>query len=345
MKKILYILDTPEPNGCSLVRNIIPAEGLQTLGWEPHFLPIDPKKSFDFDIVCFSRMYQLSGIKPVFKMIREKCNAKIVYDTDDLIDHIASDNPFQAEYGKKDLIGAYHYFLDTADLVTVTTDYLKQEIAKRRKGPISVIPNAIRQFNIREGGEKKVRILYTGSDTHFPDLNLLLDVILDLQKKYDFEFITQGIGIKDIFENNYGHLPNVMRSYNECKEKLAKVKNYIYYPNVKAFEYHDNLTKMNITIGVCPLHDDKFTRCKSAIKYYDYVASGAVVLAQNCIVYQDCNYTAKRFADWRIKLERLITDKPFREEILEWQTNYVTSKRSIDLVKYIWDEEFRKILK
>lgn len=343
MKKILYIDNMPEPNGCTLYRNIIPAEGLETLGWQINFLPIRPDR-FDFDIVNFSRMYQLTGIKKIIEMLKEKSDVKITFDTDDLIDHIAPDNPFQSEYNKKELIGGYHYLIDNADLVTVTTEYLKNEVAKRRNKPIVVVPNSVREFTMRDGKEKKVRICYTGSSSHYLDFNFFLDIILELQKKYDFEFISQGMGIDEQFEKAYKYFPAVMKPYFECKEKLLKVKNYKRQENVHCFEYQETLRKMDVTIGVCPLHDDKFTKCKSAIKYYDWASVGTVTLAQDCVVYQDCNYTAKKYSEWKNKLERLIIDAPFRNEVLVGQMNYVYNKRCIDQVKYKWDEVFSELL-
>jgi len=342
--KILYINNRPEPDGCAMYRNIIPAEGLQSLGWDPHFLPIPENDPFDYDIVVFSRIYQLSGIKPIVEMLRKKSKAKIVYDTDDLIDHIAPDNPFQSEINKKELVGSYLYFLDNADLVTVTTDYLKQEIAKRRSGAIAVVPNAVREIKIRDRREPRVRVLYSGSDTHFPDLNIFLDVFLDLQKKYDIELVTQSIGKNKYFEQNYAHLPMVMKPYNECMEKIKKVKHYQFVKNVHCFEYVDMLRSIDATIGVCPLHDDKFTRCKSAIKYYDWAAIGTVTLAQKCVAYEDCNFTARSYSDWKNKLECLITDIPLRNSILKSQIKYVIENRYIDVVRYQWDQVYRDLL-
>lgn len=344
-KKILWINDNPKPNGCTFYRNMIPAEGLQSLGWEPHFLPIDESKPFDFDIVVFSRMYQYSGIKPVVEMIRAKSKAKIVYDTDDLIDHISPDNPFAAELNKKDLLDSYHYFIREADLVTVTTDYLKKEVAKKSTQKIVVIPNSIREFKLRKGGEKIPRICYTGSTTHFPDYDFALDVILDLQKKYEFEFVTLGLGQDDIFEKNYKDEPLIMKPYLSCMAKIKKIKRYKLHKPVDIFEYQNKLRDMNITIGLCPLHDDKFTRCKSAVKYYDFASVGTVTLATKGVVYEDCNYTAKyRFADWRNKLEMLLSDEHIRTSILRSQMKYVAGQRSIDKVRYEWDMAFSNVL-
>lgn len=347
MPKILYINDNPKPNGCTMYRNIIPAEGLESIGWKPHFLPI-PEDQFDFDIVVFSRMYQYEGIKPIVDMIRKKTKAKIVYDTDDLIDHISPDNPFRAELHKEELLKSYWFFLKEADLVTVTTEYLKEEVIKKRgaEKPTVVLPNSVREFNFRDGKEKKVRICYTGSTTHFPDYDFVLDVILDLQKKYDFEFVTLGLGQDDFFEDRYKHNATIMRPYLSCMEKIKQLKNYTLYEPVGIFDYQDTLRDMNITIGICPLHDDNFTRCKSAVKYYDFASVGTATLAQKSVVYEDCNFTAKyRFSDWKTKLEMLISDEKTRETLLKQQIEYVAKNRHIDIVKYQWDKEYRKLLK
>jgi hypothetical protein len=341
MKSILFIDNTPEPNGCTLYRNLIPADGLKSLGWEVHFLPV---ANFDFDVVVFSRMYNVETIKPIVERIRKETRAKIVYEADDLIDHIAPDNPFSATF-TKEFTNSFQYFLREADMVTTTTGYLRDEMAKKTTKRIEVVPNSVREFKIREGAEKMPRICYTGSDTHFPDLDFVLDVILELQKTYDFEFVTQSIGPNEHFERTYWEYPEIMKPYISCVKKLAQIKNYKFVGNCHPFAYQDTLREMDVTIGLCPLHDDKFTRSKSAVKFYDWASVGTVTLASRCGVYEDCNFTAKnRFADWKVKLEALLTDEKLRASVLASQMQYVLEHRYIDVVRHLWDRAMTSVI-
>lgn len=342
MIKILVnnILRTDKIDGCVLYRNLIPFEALSGMGYEIVGLPI-PTDKFDYQIGWFNRMYG-PGIDEVVATYR-KGGAKILFECDDLIDHVSNDNPFKAaDY--KPAVKGYKFMLQNADVITTTTEYLKQEMQKQRGKPIVVIPNSIREMMPRPEQNERIRIGYAGGFSHYKDLDFILDIILDLQKKYDFDFVTLGLGPDPEMDKFKDH-PYVYEHVKKSNEKLGQVKNYTFVPHVKPWLYQKTLSDLDLTIGVCPLQDNTFSRCKSAIKYYEYASVGTATLAQDIVTYQDCNYTAKRFSEWRSKLERLITDISFREELLEGQMKYVNEKRHIDIVKYQWDKVLKELLK
>jgi hypothetical protein len=91
------------------------------------------------------------------------------------------------------------------------------------------------------------------------------------------------------------------------------------------------LSRSSFDIGLCPLQDTEFNKAKSAIKFYEYAAVGAVTLASDVGPYVDeVNYRAKNTKkDWIKKLEKLIVDKEFREKLRQQQYDYVYKNRNI----------------
>lgn len=329
---------TPDTlDGCMVYRNVIPFDALSAMGYEIAYLPI---KKFDYHIGWFNRGYG-KGIEKVVDLYREG-GAKIIYECDDLLDAVTSDNPFRmGDY--EPIAKSFRYLIRNADLITTTTHPLRDEIRKRTDKPVVVLPNSIRETIPRKRKGKRLRIGYGGGLSHYKDLDFLLDVILDLQKDFEFDFVTIGVGknpdLKSYKENDsvYKHIESVFA-------KLDSVKNYQHVPPVPAWMYQLRLSEADLDIGVCPLQDNRFTRCKSAIKYYEYASVGTVTLAQDNIAYEDCNYTAGRFSEWKSKLKRLITDEPFREQLLEEQKEYVYKHRHIDNTRHLWDCAIKSVL-
>jgi glycosyltransferase involved in cell wall biosynthesis len=79
-------------------------------------------------------------------------------------------------------------------------------------------------------------------------------------------------------------------------------------------------TLMSMDIGIIPLRDFPFNRCKSDIKGMEYAASGIPFIAQNLDAYVKLNEqlgvgrVAKKPADWIKHLKQLIADPELRKE-------------------------------
>jgi glycosyltransferase involved in cell wall biosynthesis len=104
--------------------------------------------------------------------------------------------------------------------------------------------------------------------------------------------------------------------------------------------YPSILRKCNIDIGIAPLLDSEFNYSKSCVKFYEYASTGTVTLASNVKPYKDeVKYTANnKFDDWKNKLERLIVDKKFRDELCEEQYQWVQENRNIRKIVVLWEE-------
>jgi len=83
-----------------------------------------------------------------------------------------------------------------------------------------------------------------------------------------------------------------------------------------------------------------FNEAKSCVKFYEYAATGTVTVASDVVPYnQEVGYCAKNTQkDWYDKLERLIIDKDFREELLEKQQKFVFKNRDIKKNIKLWEK-------
>ena len=336
--KILFSNNTEEITGCTLYRNIIPARGLADLGHTVKFMPIN---EFDFDIVVFNRNYE-GNIVEYAQKIKDH-GTKIVYEIDDMLWKLEDSNPAKGKINVKTCLD----LMRMADLVTTTTEYLKKEIQKKTKVPVVVIPNSVLSLEVPKVRNDKVRVGYAGFATHYKDLDFILDVILDLQKTRDFEFVTMGIGKEDHIDGNKISNPLIKKDFLSCQEKISRVKSYSFVEPAKPLEFISKLNDANFDIGLCPLGDSDFNRCKSAVKFYEYAILGVATLASKVEAYEECDCTAKpeRFSDWRSKLANLVDNSLEMKSVAHKQEQYVRENRVIDVIKYDWEKAFRNLLK
>ena len=339
-------MNNPEVNASAWYRNLIPKKYLEKLGHKfdilgPGFDPID---EFNYDIIIFNRFYTRNF--PELVSIARILGAKIVFELDDLVTMLPKN---KAVYEEMMRISDTARFLSTvSDLITTTTPELAAEVDKISDRPIEVIPNALDMdfWKLRDGGNKKLRIGYTGSLHHFEDASLILDAIYELQKKHKFTFVIQGINTKTTFEDQEAILnKETKETIRIFKRKLKRIKDREEHDMVKLEDYPEKIRSLNLDIGLCPLADNRFNRSKSSLKMYEYVAVGTLPICSYMKPYKgEALYTA---ADnqWYDKLENLILDENLRKDILDKQREWFLENRVADLVSLKWEKIYLDLTK
>jgi glycosyltransferase involved in cell wall biosynthesis len=197
--------------------------------------------------------------------------------------------------------------------------------------------------------EDRLVIGYMGAASHWKDLAIVLPALRELNKKYDFIFAIHGIV--------GGDFDSEIQTYNRIRSQNTEPEKNEYYD--EALKFYDGLkglsmghkgfalpelnplklSQSDFDIGIAPLEDTEFNRGKSCIKYYEYAAIGTPTLASNVEPYKsECTYLADNTTkDWYNKLEKLIVDKKFREELAKKQYNWVKENRSIEKVAIDWE--------
>lgn len=156
-------------------------------------------------------------------------------------------------------------FMKIADIITVSTEYLKKEVLKIiPNADVRVLSNEIPLDNQPVKTGKRIGVC--GSISHYNDWLTLKDTYkLALKKGYQFVFA--GYNSKD------KHWQAIRKIFNKAT----------YIDSVKP---EDSLGLYdNIDILLCPLEDTKFNRAKSSLKLKEAAVTGTRVLGSK--LYRD----------------------------------------------------------
>ncbi len=339
---------TETHSGCYKWRGAIPAKYLRRRG---HTVQIFSDKSARSnvgpDAIIFAKTH-FAEAKPLVEWCK-KNSVRVVFDTDDALDLVQPENLNYA--GLQQTLPAYEFLLKEADVVTTTTDTLAAHL--RNWNPnVAVIPNSVDadEWTPKPRGDG-VRIGWTGSPTHFADLPIALDVVRDLQKKYPFTVVLQGICLEPSLEALHDSLLRrrgkqffqtpVGKSFKKFLEKLSGIR-YEFHPSVPIEDHARKVCDLALDIGIAPLLDDRFNRNKSCIKYYEYAMSGAVTVASRVLPYStEVPITAKNKREaWTQQLEFALTTN--RDSLWREQRDWVLTNRNIETTAPLWEQACAK---
>lgn len=230
----------------------------------------------------------------------QKNDIKLIYDIDDQLLDFADSHPEARVYTDRQAV--VKELLSAADLVWVSTNQLAGALSSMCK-KIEVFENylSLNLLKIEEetrqlpsDGRKKFNILYMGSATHAADLDLVIDALNKLHtdgEEFDLYLIGISANIPKYSWIKVIHPPTQAGNNN--------------YP-----EFMRWLRSINMfDLGIAPLEENKFNRCKSAIKYWDYSSLGIPTLASdvdayNTVIIDEVNgfLANNNTEDWRKKL-------------------------------------------
>lgn len=259
----------------------------------------------------------------------QKHGKKVVIDIDDNYLDVPQSNLLYERFkeGKKE-----RAFLSTilsfADVITTSTLPLKQRIhshIKKTQGldkKVVIIPNYndIKDwdFTPAEKHTDKIVIGYTGSNSHYDDLRLIMPSMSKLMNKYEnvhFELI--GSVPKDKVKEYFGGVGFTDSSLNRIGIQ----------PATSIFkDYPKYLASMKWDIGLAPLVDSEFTRSKSHIKWLEYSMYNIPTIASRVYPYFMDIQGKKTIEDgvtgllvkpndWFESLEKMVLNKELRERL------------------------------
>lgn len=352
-------------NNCYGVRNALPKKYLERLGHEvkvsnsfevylhkQYGRVLDPGLIDWAEVVVFCRHYDVDEKTIENMMDYAKQEGKlVVYETDDLLNKLDPANPMYETLLTHQ--NQFKMMVSKADVCTTTGAEIKKELQKYNKNVV-ILPNCIdtEVWKQRKGGNQKLRIGWAGGSSHMADMQLIIDVVKQLKKEYDFEFVIFGLAnmpwrdhIDHIVKSHQKNLmehPNAKRAgwYDETLklDEMIGDLQFEHHPFVPHTLYNHTLSSLNLDIGLCPLVDTVFNRCKSAIKFYEYAMVGTACLASKIPPYEgEVGYYAKnKYSDWYTKLKRLIEDRQFLEQLQKEQYDWVLANRNIAKLAPQW---------
>lgn len=299
LKVTVYSLDLPH-YACAELRILAPFRRLRghlEFRWAVHDSNgrsrIDTTPINWADIIVVQRYFPLKETRPILDRILSS-GKPVYYEIDDFLLDVPRSHPLFHNFQRT--APFIREFLPEVNLVTVTTEALRERIASYNPNTVT-IPNFIDESAIAQPfsavSSDQTIIAYMGSPTHGQDLELVEDVLFKIRDKFG---------------------PAVAFNFWGCAgTRLAQLGRVIPFDDSYA-SFLKTLGKVHFDIGLAPLADNAFNRCKSNIKWLEYSAYGRAGVYSDLEPYRDSVEHGKTgmFAgndprEWFDALEFLIT--------------------------------------
>lgn len=277
-----------------------------------------------YDMIFIHREVAHIG-PPIFEwIIKFIYRKKIIYDFDDAIWHL--------NYSEKNKIVRFFkstwkvkYICKWADVVITGNNYLKV-YAKKYNDNVIVIPTTIdTEYHKKTKVENnKLTIGWTGTLTTMRQLQMVINILDELGKKYEFNFV--------VISNDK---PNL-----ELKSLIFKFWN-------KENEIKELST---FDIGIMPLPDDEWAKGKCGLKGLQYMALEIPTIMSpvgvNTEIIQDGvnGFLASTEQEWIEKISQLIEDAELRNRLGKAGRQTVVEKYSVEANKQKYLDVFNAVL-
>lgn len=304
------------------------------------------------DILVFHRPMDRKVLELAKEM--QKIGKKIVMDNDDTYIKDSGVPTVMLGRLRKDLEEKVQIFDDNlkdfasiADMVTVSTEFLKKEYDPYCKNVV-VLPNCVDKrdwFKPKKNEGDKVRIGIVGSVASNQDYQPIIPLLESLKDREDVQIVLFALPEKN--DNNQ----LVSKMYKPEFDFWNKYKPD-WRPFVQTKDYPFVLNNLKLDMMLIPRHDSYFNRCKSNLKFLEASMCQIPVVAQGfedgMSPYQgeeDSKYmlVATTDEEWKESVEKLIADKSLRDNMGEKAYNYVVENYDITNNKDLWVEAYKKL--
>jgi glycosyltransferase involved in cell wall biosynthesis len=262
----------------------------------------------------------------------------VVLDLDDHLLALPQYHPDRISGYYADGLAAFLHALINVDAITVTTRILREALLPYNPH-IYVLPNYLDNelWHFRESklttNQFPVRILFVGTPTHKPDLELIAEPLAQISQKYraDVSFCFYGAEPPEILSNH----PNVT---------YIPLQTYDFQKFISYF------LQLEADIAIAPLENNLFNCCKSSIKYFEYTALGLPgvfsALPPYAEVVQDGEngFLAATPEEWERKLGLLIESPELRLQFVQEAQQRVQQNWLIQDHANEWQEVYDQII-
>lgn len=253
----------------------------------------------------------------------------VVLDLDDHLLALPSTHPDRLSGVFTGSLVALFCAIMEVDAITVTSPILK-EVLEPFNPNIFVLPNYLDSniWHFRQpeptNNQDPIRILFMGTPTHKPDLEMISDALVRVAEKYGdhVEFIFCGA---------------------EPPDKLAGIKSTNHVP-MRIYDYRsfvNEIQKIEADIAIAPLGNNLFDRCKSPLKYFEYTALGLPGIYSKVEPYsaviedKKVGFLAESTEEWIEKISLLVEDRSLRQDMViraqeDLRNNWMIDNHFID---------------
>ncbi len=333
--------DRGNPHGCSHIRLLRPL-AYPTLKNRLKMLASRDLAAERADVVVVERWWlPACDEAQAHRLVRDvrARGSTLIYTLDDNLLDIDLDEEGSAVTEVRKRIT--RYFIREADGVIVSTPALAQRLS-HLNSRIRVVPNALdEQLFLTDGfdpllspprpAEAPVVLGYMGTLTHAADLALMIGPLRKLMARYGARVQLEIIGVSQNV--------NRMQALFGNRVRMLDPGDAVHYEQFA----HWFSRNAHWDIGLAPLTDRAFNRCKSDIKFLDYGILGipgifsrvgpyadSVVHEQNGLLVDNAPQ------DWYAALSRLVDDPSLRQRLGRGAAEYVRSQRVLNVRATDW---------
>ena len=239
-------------------------------------------------------------------------------------------------------------FAEFADLITVSTEFLKKEYAEYGD-KVVVLPNCIDPSDWmpqKKNESGRVRIGLVVSVANQADYTHLIPTLREINKRNDVQLVLFALPADD-------ERLKIQRSIYKEEIDFWNSLNVEWQPWVNMEYYIRRLQALKLDIMLIPRHDNYFNRCKSNLKFLEAAMMEVPVIAQGfedgeSPYQQDIEHGENGFIcvndeEWLPAIELLVDNKDLREQVGKASKQYVLEHYDIALKKHLWKEAYKNI--
>ncbi len=303
----------------------------------------DRKSCRGMDVVIADRMWKpgvtTSDAEQLVEEVRQ-AGARLVFAIDDnLIDHPGVGTEQKA---------VVELLARESDGVIVSTGPLRDRFLSLNE-TVELVPNAVDERLFRralrrrppKGRDPSVHVIgYMGTFTHDGDLRMIAPALRAAWKKHRSRIELHVVGAIGS-ATTYEALGDIPVRVVPLRPKDMEYPRFVRWM----------VANMHFDIGIAPLEDSAFTRCKSDMKYLDYGALGIpgifsrVPAYEHTVQHLRTGYLAENNAQaWEEGLNRLLDDSQLRQSMGRQVQSEVFATRTLEHCAWRWDSAIQTIV-
>jgi len=281
------------------------------------------------DIIILQSIVDKEAIAMIYAYQQER-GKKLVLDLDDWVVQ-KDDSPHKLEHDITDATNVIKATAGVADMITTTQDYLAEKL-RTLNSNVVVLPNYIHleTYDLPKfkNESDEIRIGWGGGITHIPDIEMIKEPLTRICKEFP--------KVKLVLIGDTRHANLFPRLNIEATT------------GVPVDVWPSKLHSLRLDIGIAPLVDNEFNRCKSNIKWQEYSVAKVPGVFSN-IVYQVHGFQprygliAYTPEDWYNSLKTLVQNPLVRSDIADAAYTRVTRRFALEEHVKEWESAYSSL--
>lgn len=275
----------------------------------------------DKEGIALARQYQVERGK------------KLVVECDDGLE-LNDDSPFKESHKRMDAKFVISRTMEIADMVTTTTHYLADQLRVYNDN-IKVLPNSMDmdrwEIPYLKNDTGKIRIGWAGSITHLEDFKMIVAPLKKISKEFkNIQFIIIGD-------------PRIAELLDGCQVEMMTGVPFEMWPS--------KLYSLRLDIGLAPLKNTYFNKCKSNIKWMEYAIASVPGVFSPFYSFPNDSFDgvygqiAENEEQWYLCLRNYIISPELREDIANKARSCATTSHTMKTNGHLWFQAYESLTK